>query len=43
MQQAARLPGGYGIRPYGVGVDARIDPYKSYASNKLKNTAYPKG
>ena len=26
MQPAARLPGGYGIRPYGVGVDARIDP-----------------
>ena len=26
MQPAARLPGGYGIRPYGVGGDARIDP-----------------
>ena len=26
MQPVARLPGGYGIRPYGVGDDARIDP-----------------
>ena len=25
----AKLPGGYGIRPYVVGVDARIDPHHS--------------
>ena len=26
---AAKFPGGYGIRPYGVGVDACIDPKTS--------------
>ena len=26
LAATARCPGGYGIRPYAVGVDARIDP-----------------
>ena len=39
---SGKAPGGYGIRPYAVGVDARIDPEGSGTAHALQtnNTRY---